>query len=221
MEIVYTKRKDNTELRIYTDDDAESPRSWDNVCTLWAENTHRYYNFHEEQADDVLARIISLHPVPEEDEEGYNLDAMDKIKWLYESDANGTDYVIAPLYMYDHSGLSFSLGGFSCGWDSGIIGYMMVDKVRWDTLHGDVWDKEKVLECMAGEVETLDNFYVYGAYYYKVCEYTKCDCCGHEEEDQLDSCGGFYGPIPGEWGAKASIKEHLDTNVQPLIEGWY
>jgi hypothetical protein len=70
-------------------------------------------------------------------------------------------------------------------------------------------------------VETLDNYHVYGAYYFDLVEFTTCDCCQHESEESIESCGGFYGPITGEGGAKESIKEHLDTTVQPLIEDWY
>ncbi len=31
------------------------------------------------------------------------------------------------VYVYDHSGLAFSLEPFSCGWDSGLYGYLMAE----------------------------------------------------------------------------------------------
>lgn len=83
-----------------------------------------------------------------------------------------------------------------------------------------VWDIALVEQHLRNEVAALDDYHVYGAYMYTIHEYTKCDCCGHEEEDQLDSCGGFYGPIDGEFGARESIKGHLDTEVCHLVEGW-
>lgn len=223
-ELAYSKRIDNLELRIYTDDDAESPRQWDNVGAIWADGTHRRYNFHEPIADEILERIKAAHPVPDdiptEDEAGNEWEAYDYLNYYAVAPGIGTDYMILPVYMYDHSGLSFSTGSFSCSWDSGMIGWIMVDKVRWDELHGGEWNAEVVEKCLDDEIETLDNYHVYGAYYFELVEYTGCDCCGHEDEETLDSCGGFYGPVDGDFGAKASILEHLDAKAKPLAEDW-
>lgn len=40
--------------------------------------------------------------------------------------------VIVPVYMYEHSGIAFSTSPFSCPWDSGQIGFMVVsaEKIR-------------------------------------------------------------------------------------------
>ena len=59
MDTVYQKRIGNFELVIKRDDYAPSPRDADNVGQFWADGMHRRYNFHEEGADDVLARIKS------------------------------------------------------------------------------------------------------------------------------------------------------------------
>ena len=37
-------------------------------------------------------------------------------------------YVILPLYLYDHSGITISTGPFSCPWDSGQVGWIYAPK---------------------------------------------------------------------------------------------
>ena len=37
-------------------------------------------------------------------------------------------YVILPLYLYDHSGITMSTGPFSCPWDSGQVGWIYASK---------------------------------------------------------------------------------------------
>ena len=54
------------------------------------------------------------------------------------------DYVILPLYLYDHSGISMSTGAFSCPWDSGRVGYIYVSledaKKEWISTTPESWD---------------------------------------------------------------------------------
>lgn len=224
METVYKKREGNIELRIYPDYDCESPRAWDNVGAFWADGMHRRYNFHEETASDVLARLMLAFPVTDEIMEatGYEWEGIDYLKHYQAiSDQHIEDYAVLPVYMYEHSGLSFSTAGFTCQWDSGTIGWIICDRERWEAVYGSDWDIGRVEERLRDEVETLDNYHVYGNYYFELIEYTDCKYCGNEEEDILESCGGFMGPIPGEGGAKASLKDHLPDNAKHLIEDWY
>jgi len=37
-------------------------------------------------------------------------------------------YVILPLYLYDHGGITMSTGAFSCPWDSGQVGWIYAPK---------------------------------------------------------------------------------------------
>lgn len=54
-------------IRVEYDESAESPRTaWDNVAAFWSDGMHRRYNFHEDAADEVLARIKAAMPVPDE-----------------------------------------------------------------------------------------------------------------------------------------------------------
>ena len=44
--------------------------------------------------------------------------------------------VILPVYMYDHSGLAFSTGPFSCPWDSGQVGFIFFPLKDYREAHG-------------------------------------------------------------------------------------
>jgi len=114
--------------------DPTDPRSWDNLGTIatW----HRRYDL----GDD---------PNPNADPDAYldNLagDASDQIADQLRSfryrglddeaddlrdrtlDAN---YIILPVYMYDHGNIALSTTGFSCPWDSGQLGIVYVDREK-------------------------------------------------------------------------------------------
>ena len=40
-------------------------------------------------------------------------------------------YVILPLYLYDHGGITMSTGAFSCSWDSGQVGWIYAEKKKF------------------------------------------------------------------------------------------
>ena len=40
-------------------------------------------------------------------------------------------YIILPLYLYDHSGITMSTGPFSCPWDSGQVGWIYAPKQKF------------------------------------------------------------------------------------------
>lgn len=54
------------------------------------------------------------------------------------------DYVILPLYLYDHSGISMSTSDPGCRWDSGRVGYIYVSledaKKGWISVTPESWD---------------------------------------------------------------------------------
>jgi hypothetical protein len=92
-------------------------------------------------------------------------------------------FVAFPLYAYIHGGVALSLGAFGDRWDSGQIGYVVVD------LDGERDAAEGIARAW---VETW-NTYLSGEVYGYVVE--RIDTCnlGHEHAEQVDSCWGFYG----------------------------
>jgi len=96
--------------------------------------------------------------------------------------------IIKPLYMYDHSGITIATTPFSCHWDSGQIGFVIVTKeqIRKEYEVKRVTKKliEKAEKVLDSEVET---------YCMEVEGEVFGFMCYDENGDMTDSCGGFYG----------------------------
>jgi len=92
--------------------------------------------------------------------------------------------MLFPLYLFDHSGITISLSPFTCPWDSGQVGYVLVEKEKAIREFGKKkltkQARDKVYRCIQGEVTTYDQ-YLSGEVY------------GYEIEDAGESCWGFYG----------------------------
>jgi hypothetical protein len=97
------------------------------------------------------------------------------------------DGVSLPLYLYDHSGITISTTPFSCPWDSGQVGFVFATMKEivstWKEL-----SKEEAIEkakmVLEAEVKTFDQYLTGDVWYYTIED---------ENENHLDSCGGFYG----------------------------
>jgi len=96
--------------------------------------------------------------------------------------------IILSLYLYDHSGITMNTTGFSCGWDSGQVGFIIADRQQILKCMG--WKKltkartEKLYEYLKGEVETYDQYLTGDVWGYKITD---------EEGEEVDSCWGYYG----------------------------
>jgi len=103
----------------------------------------------------------------------------------------GEDSCILPVYMYNHSQISFSTTPFSCPWDSGQVGWIGTNAKRYENLGCEASlpkDKEeryeymkKDLECEIDMLSKWSTGEMYG--------YIKYDSDGEE----VDSCYGYYG----------------------------
>ena len=127
----------------------------------------------------------------------------DKWKLL---ERNGIYYL--PLYIYEHSGITISTGGFSCPWDSGQAGWIYTTKKEILESGGGLlspkgkvtkvternW-KQAAQKWLEGEVEMYDQYLQGDVYGYIVDELLD------EEDDEWDenteSCWGFYS---SKWG---------------------
>lgn len=168
MNTVQTERIGDFEISIVYDENAESPRTaWDNatkmVCfhgryTLGDEHGYSHNDYNSWQ--EMAAAII-------EDEK---------------------PLIIKPLYMYDHSGITISTGGFSCPWDSGQIGFVYITQKEVDTIG---LDTDRLDEILEGEVEDYDKYLRGEVFGFKVYKIETCDK-GHEHKELLDSCYGYY-----------------------------
>lgn len=120
---------------------------------------------------------------------------------------------VAPLGLYDHSGISMYVGTTRDPWDSGPVGFAFITKERWNLLQGEGVDPFKLTEvetplghfdsdqrkwipgkemkplidvCIEEEVKEYSSFIEGQVYGYEVLD---------ENDETLDSCWGFVGDI--------------------------
>jgi len=179
-------------LRIIQDDCDINPREeFDHIATMFCE--HRRYTLGDKKADDIRV----------ENERTGELEFPD-------------GYLVLPLYLYDHSGLTISTGAFSCRWDSGQVGYIYMSKKDAIANFGKKRLTKKViaraLDCMRAEVKEYDDYLtgnVYGFEYEQVA----VNADGEEQMLEEDSCWGFFGYDPECNG----IADHLPVNLADCI----
>lgn len=148
------------ELSIFRDEDAESPREWDNLGKMvcW----HRRYSLGDKHDFDS----------PQD---------------FYESSEYKDIFVILPIYLYDHSGITISNDDFGDRWDSGQVGYIYATKDSIRKIFGkepSQIDHKEIIEQLKGETTTYDQ-YLQGDVYGFTIE--------NNQGEVVDSCSGFYG----------------------------
>jgi hypothetical protein len=137
-------------IELHNEDDAESPREWDNLGTMAC--FHNRYNLGDKH--DFA------------DAEGLT-EAMQKL-----TKKGG---IVLPLYLYDHSGITMATKPFGDRWDSGQVGYIYVTQDRIMNEYGatDQAAYNKARHLLEGEVNDYDK-YLRGEVYYVVV--TSPDC---------------------------------------------
>ena len=110
------------------------------------------------------------------------------------------EYVILPLYLYDHSGITISCSAFSCPWDSGQIGYIYC-KSNKENLSAE--HIERILRAEVSEYDLYLSGQCYGYTLYK-------------DGEEIDTCGGFLGDIK-----ENGILDYIGSDYQDLaLEAW-
>lgn len=172
-------------INIYYDNDAESPRSWDNLGTIYS--NHRDYNPDDHSIEELL------------NDDG-RLDEDELSKY----------FIWLPVYAYIHSGITVSTGHgypYNDRWDSGLFGIIAVSKERVKKEYG--WKiitqkrREQIEKYLDGEIETLDQWYTGDVYGYETVIPEECELNLPQIDD---SCWGFF----GDEGIKCIIEEAKD-----------
>jgi hypothetical protein len=180
-------------LEIFQDEDARSPREDDNLGTMIC--FHRRYNLGDK------------HEYKSGDYSGWN----EQKKAIQKKHT----CIILPLYLYDHSGITISTKPFSCQWDSGQVGWIVVSKEKVRNYYGVkyiTWNiRDRVKRALEAEVKTYDQYLTGDVYGYRISKITKCEL-GHEHEEELDSCWGFYGSE-----AEAEGISILDSYIKKVV----
>lgn len=203
--ITHTEEYRGYNIEIVADNDAQNPRTEDdNACTMvcWHSRytlgdtdtiakrekpVSAYYS----EPIALLYELAGLDIDNYRDEHEYNEMPKEELYRLIEE--KGT--LISPLYLYDHSGITISMGGFSCPWDSGQVGWIYVTKETIENEWGNGPDAyHKAMNCMKSEVETYDDYLTGNVWGWRI---------GSENDDNIESCWGYYGSE----GIKEAIAE--------------
>lgn len=229
-DLVEKYEKGNKVLKVFYDFDPENPREWDNLGKMvcWHSrynlgDDHNYsapedflFDLLEETVGDTdrAERLIEKisNSIDREAYRSYGAYRKAVDDEIFE--IIGRKFIVMPLYMYDHSGITISTSPFSCPWDSGQVGWVFVSKEKARVEYGvkriSQKLREKVVGVILAEVETYDQYLrgeVYGYELYDVDsarlnDYLKSEGLDREDlnEDDLerfltqeDSCWGFYG----------------------------
>lgn len=121
-------------IKIYQDENPESPASWDNFGTIYTKH-NRYFAIGEDLNNAAK-------------EERGNADR-DGGVWL-------------PIYAYVHSGVTIATTTFSCPWDSGQCGFIVasLEDIRKEFNVKRVTQKHRVkaLKMLQGHVKLWDEY---------------------------------------------------------------
>ncbi len=199
---------DDYRVKIIQDEVTESPREWDNLGTMvcW----HRRYDLGDEQPCENAQEYLRSMAVDYVGAYDGDLIPEKDIQRILDK-----HFLILPLYLYDHSGLSISTGAFSCSWDSGQVGYIYVEKTKAIEECGDL---EIVKDQLLGEVKTYDQYLDNDIWGFAIEKREHCNSCDHDEWEYFDSCCGFYGSDPKENGMLDDVDKELHDLFQTAHE---
>jgi len=132
--------------------------------------------------------------------------------------------VSLPLYLYDHSGLSFSTKPFSCPWDSGCVGAIYVTHAKIKEEFGEVNEEtiQKAKDLLETEVKIMDAYLSGEAYGIRL--YETVGGAGEEGEDDRIEGGEEFDcwGLLGRDAVKDAILDYLDKDaleaLRPALE---
>lgn len=158
---------DGWTIEVHLDDNAETPRDWDNVCTFVL--SHRRYDLPHEA-----------------DVEGESLDEL-----IQDAVAKHDARFFFPVWGYDHGALHLKAGArtypFDDRWDSGCAGIVFITNAKVEAEYqesetyptADAW----ALAVAQGEVEVYDQWANGEVYGFEVID---------PDGVVVDACWGFY-----------------------------
>jgi hypothetical protein len=167
---IETKEYKGYTVNVYIDENADNPREWDNLSKMIC--FHKRYNLGDET----------------------ELKSTDFQSWeeLYNHIKNTLKGIlIAPLYLYDHRGISIKIGSWigkaqHAEWDSGQVGFVYITKEdikkNWNVKKVTKKLIERAQKILESEVDIYDKYIRGECYGYKI-EYN---------EKHIDSLWDFY-----------------------------
>ena len=217
------KEENEYTLEVMQDECPDDPRRWGSLCTMicW----HRRYKLgddHSFESPDEFMQHLYLDVT-----EKHWCDEHESDDWhdIYK-ELQKTDLVlIKQINLYEHNGITISTSSgypYNDRWDSCCVGFVYVTKKtifkKCSGITEENW-KERADKILEGEMETYDLYLTDEVYGYilikKVIKQDKCPHCGevireYEDEEEVDSCWGFYGDCLEENG----ILDNIGTDLQ-------
>ena len=182
MEIFREYKSDTHKLEIMYDEHCESPRtSQDNLGTFAMWSNK--YSYGDETPDCDYKEFEENLP-------------------------EGT--IALPVYMHNHSSVTFSTSPFHSRWDSGQTGiiYATPETIKNEYGDDDEESRERTISVLKSEIKELALYAEGQCYGYRLYELKKCDHCGHTAAKVIDSCWGYITDKP-----EATIKELISEEV--------
>lgn len=191
---------DQTRLEIYPDEDCPSPR---------------------EDADGNLGVMVCFHDRYDlgDKDHGYRQGDFNNGMELEARIKEDHDPVlILPVSMYDHSGVSLSVGLPSEPWDSSFVGFIFTTEERirecFDVTEITPEVLERARKSLEKEVEIYGE-YVNGSCY-RFVHVRICEHCGAKRE-VIESMGGFIGLDHTKNGLLDEIPEQYQEKVRAAL----
>jgi len=190
--IIETIKYKNFDIEINQDIDSQNPRKeFDNLGTMIF--FHKRYNLGDET----------------------NLNSNDFNNW-HEVEKyiikNYNPFVLLPVYMYDHSGITISCSltyPYNDKWDSCQIGFIFVEKEKikkeYEYKKLTKKRKEQIKKYLLNEVKIYDDYLTGNVYGYSIND---------NEDNFIDSCYGFYGYNFKENGLLEQAKNSIDCHIE-------
>jgi hypothetical protein len=198
MEAIETFKKNGYTVRIYQDDDVTDPR-----------------------VDmDHLGVMVCFHQRYTLGDRGHGFREDEYTSWSAVKDAIDAENdpaIALPLRLFDHSGISMSVGSgaHQCdpgGWDSGQVGWIFMTKKVARENFGKRLTKAvlaKIEACLEAEVEEYDQYLTGDVYWYEVED---------ANGDTVDSCGGLYGFKWAKEAAEEAVPEDPSCPEEEIAE---
>ena len=165
---------ENITVEIFYDQFADNPREWD--------NSTKFVMFH------------NRYRLPNE----IGIDHNHYSSWAEMEDALQLQYKwVYPVFMYDHSGLAFSINSFDCKWDSGQVGFIVIDEGT----------PEQAYKWATSELETFDHYINGETFGVSVFEDTRTQ--SGLVTELLDTNSGYYGYDHATNGLKDELDSYL------------
>ena len=176
-----------------------NPREWCDPLFYELIERQNRYSFKDgdldvRDIDEYLCSKSYLYNLAwEQDFEEYMSDG-DKLQFM-ENTAEDLGCFIHKLFVYDHSGVSLSLGR-TCSWDSSFCGYVFIDA---ETMKSDYsGDYDKAIKSVNAYINEYNCYLSGDVYFCRVYRAGEGLEQSHgftlsRDEEEIDCCSGFYG----------------------------